>query len=58
MRYRSLDKDRVLELSNFHLNFLDAEEFEQPKKESIEKHMNMIIDQNPPAPLDEDVRDK
>lgn len=33
MRYRSSDKDRVISMTNFHMNFLDAEEFDQPKKE-------------------------
>lgn len=58
MRYRSADnKERLLSLSNFHLNFVDAEEFEQPKKELVENHIKDVINTYAPDKLDENVRE-
>ena len=48
LRYRSLERERPLSSNSFHLNFVDATEFESPKKEMIDKQIKDLIMKNAP----------
>jgi len=57
IKYAPLDREKQLS-SSFHLNFVDADEFECPKKDMIDNEIKEIVTQNAPENLEQMVKRK
>lgn len=57
IKYAPSDREKHLS-SSFHLNFMDADEFECPKKDMIDNEIKEVITQNAPERLEQMVNEK
>lgn len=57
LKFKSLERERQLSSNSFHLNFVDASEFEVPAKDMIDREIKDIVESNAPEHLENMVKD-